>query len=168
MNEVIEMIKMIHAEGPIPLGSLRKGDLPGHEFHGNQWKTFTSNGPGPFQSRGTVYKVGPDPKHEPVLLSTGVASQKFLVVHNDEVIGHVRSHSSYKDKKDPGSRIVASRKDVVRWEATVYKGHHAERNDYNERIQQGNATSLERTSKADALQRVADMHSGVGAPGHKK
>ena len=41
MNEAVERIKAIHAEGPklrkFDGTVLAKGDVPGHEFHGNQY-----------------------------------------------------------------------------------------------------------------------------------
>ena len=38
MSNVTDLIKAEYAKGGAPLFKLSKGDLPGHEFHGNQWK----------------------------------------------------------------------------------------------------------------------------------
>lgn len=63
----------------------------------------------------------PSPAHH-----NGKPGQTFHAWKDGSHLGQISTYSAYQDKKKPGSRIVTSRKDVVRWKAEPLNPHTSE------------------------------------------
>lgn len=99
-------------------------------------------------------KPGTDEPHE-----------QYEILHDGQPIGKVSSYTGHKDTKSAGNKYVTSRKDVVRWSATVNDGAHRMVDVYKKdpttgkmAIQKGPVTQGEFKSKKEAMEFVEKNH----------
>ena len=113
----------------------------------------------PYASSGIEFEVKKNKEKSVGEHVNGQPKEHHDVYHKGKHIGHVNSYSGYQDKKQAGSRVVSSRKDVRKWAATVYGGEHNQHgSNFHSTPAEVNHSTDGFSSKKDALQSLANSH----------
>lgn len=120
--------------------------------------TFISNSPSTGASVGVKFEVKKNAEKSVGEHPNGQPKEHYDIYHGDKHIGHISTHSDYKDKKSAGSRIVSSRKDVRSWGVTLNGGEHNATSIWNRTDPSHPYYKMGLSSKKEALQHLADYH----------